>query len=132
MGTNYYWHEKDDCSECGRPFEPRHIGKSSAGWCFSLHVYPDEDIQDLPDWEDLWKREGSVIRDEYGKPLTADEMRLIILARTWSRHDRLSADWYAENHAEAGPAGLARHQVDGWHCIKQGNGTYDLCIGDFS
>ena len=38
MGTNYYWQESEPCAACGRGYEQVHVGKSSAGWCFSLHV----------------------------------------------------------------------------------------------
>ena len=41
MGTNYYLSSKP-CSCCGRKDSQRHIGKSSAGWVFALHVYPDQ------------------------------------------------------------------------------------------
>ena len=34
MGTNYYLND-------------RHIGKSSAGWYFALHIYPEENINSL-------------------------------------------------------------------------------------
>ncbi len=54
MGTNYYLHEKPDCECCGRPFEALHIGKSSSGWCFSLHVMPEDMINTLDDWRSKW------------------------------------------------------------------------------
>jgi len=46
MGTNYYLQKKSGtCQTCGHCSEdPKHIGKSSGGWCFSLHVYPEENI----------------------------------------------------------------------------------------
>lgn len=53
MGTNYYLHTKPDCECCGRGFEPLHIGKSSGGWCFSLHVMPEDNINTLDDWGEI-------------------------------------------------------------------------------
>jgi len=49
MGTNYYLHE-NVCESCGRSDEPLHIGKSSAGWVFTLRIYPDKGINSLEDW----------------------------------------------------------------------------------
>lgn len=128
MGTNFYWHEKPPCEHCGHQPEGRHIGKSSAGWCFSLHVYPDEAINDLPDWQRLY--EQGEIRDEYGVVLSAEEMTGRITHRGWSRPPDDSFS-YAANHAMAGPNNLVRHQING-HCIGHGEGTWDLIVGEFS
>jgi len=54
MGTNYYLYPASPCKACGRSYEAKHIGKSSAGWCFLLHVIPEEGINDLEDWKKLW------------------------------------------------------------------------------
>lgn len=133
MGTNYYLYDEPPCKECGRPYEPKHIGKSSAGWCFSLHVIPEEGINDLNDWQKLWGQEGVVIEDEYGRIVSVHEMQSEIRARGIS--DTPSHEgkrWLAENSAENGPNGLVRHRIDGKHCIGHGNGTWDLIIGEFS
>lgn len=66
MGTNYYLHEAKPCPTCGHSNPPRHIGKSSAGWVFMLHVYPEEGINTYEDWYERWTRQGAVIMDEYG------------------------------------------------------------------
>jgi hypothetical protein len=132
MGTNYYLRE-NICEHCGRSDEPTHIGKSSAGWCFALHVYPDQGIHDLPDWESRWATAPhAVIKDEYGRELSADEMRLIIMARVGITQPPTSS-WLHENHAVAGPAGLVRHLIGGYsNCIGHGAGTWDLIAGEFS
>ena len=133
MGTNYYLEPKAPCECCGRSFEQLHIGKSSAGWVFALHVHPDEKINDLPDWVDKWRADGARIVDEYGKVITPDEMVSIILARfgrrdkgCWSGRDLMM------NQAVDGPYGLARSMVDGHRVVGHGLGTYDLHTGDFS
>jgi len=131
MGTNYYLHteEKNKCEHCGRADHAtvQHIGKSSGGWCFSLHVVPEEGINDLDDWRALWK-EGRIL-DEYGNSISIADMEKIITERSWGAR---SNDFdYARNHAEPGPHGLVRHSV-GQYCIKQGAGTWDCMIGDFS
>ncbi len=141
MGTNYYWHEKPPCECCKRAYEPKHIGKSSMGWCFSLHVIPDEDINDLPDWERIWAS-GGYIEDEYGKRISIPDMRLIIMARNgrcdeekkWSTPPFGYASWgkfHLSNYSEKGRLGLVRHRI-GKYCTKHGDGTWDCMPGEFS
>lgn len=133
MGTNFYWHERPPCPWSEREYDPLHIGKSSTGWCFSLHIIPEKNINDLGDWEHLW-RLGGHIEDEYGATITQDEMLDMIVNR--SGHGLVLSSWTPEdlrsNSAELGPHGLARHIVDGWHCVGHGDGTWDLITGEFS
>ena len=130
MGTNFYW-LPSPCPTCGHG-ERLHIGKSSAGWTFALHVAAqdweaEEGLpRDLDGWRALWARPGSRIVDEYGATLTPEEMNARITQREWRR----SA--YASNSAVPGPNGLVRHRVDGVHCIGHGEGTWDLIAGVFS
>jgi hypothetical protein len=127
MGTNYYLRYKQ-CEHCGK-YEERHIGKSSGGWCFALHVYPDKGINDLLEWELLWLI--GEIYNEYGEKVGPVEMKSIITERKW-RGSRLDQSWFNINQAEPGPNGLARSQIDGSHCIGHGAGTWDLEVGEFS
>ncbi len=127
MGTNYYLH-KSVCEHCGRGDEPQHIGKSSGGWCFSLHV--NDTVRSLDDWRAEWSRPGVVIKNEYGEVVPPDEMERIILERAWPRRKDSSFD-YVGNHAEPGPNGLIRHKIGRWR-IAHGDGTYDLIPGEFS
>jgi hypothetical protein len=138
MGTNYYWKEGPDCPTCRRSFTGKHIGKSSHGWTFALHVYPDQGIDDIEDWEKLWQKAGSMIIDEYGEKLGADEMRQIITSR--AREERWHArpyghisweNFHLENQSLPGPYGLIRSQLN-YRCIKHGVGTWDCHVGDFS
>lgn len=136
MGTNYYIESEPDCPTCGRPFEQMHIGKSSAGWCFSLHVIPELGLNGLEDWKKYWK--GKTIRNEYGGEITEEQMVSIITERSWP--DRKSSDSFKpyytsmleKNHVVEGPNGLLRHKIDGVHCIGHGEGTWDLITGEFS
>ncbi len=111
MGTNFYFYEKPTCGECKRPHESLHIGKSSMGWMFSLKIYPEAKIWDLPDWEKKWAIPGSYIEDEYGSRVSPEIMR----------------EWIANR-----PAGHRRHPVDGKHILAPGDGTWDLVLGEFS
>ncbi len=132
MGTNYYWYSSPPCKECGREFESKHIGKSSGGWCFALHIYPDEKINDLSDWEKLWEIPRSEIKDEYGQIISPKIMKNTIMDRSREHSPIKDIYWYEENHAESGSNGLARSKIDGCHCIGHGKGTWDLFIGEFS
>lgn len=114
MGTNYYLHQKPDCECCGRPFEPLHIGKSSGGWCFSLHVMPEDCITTLDDWRNLWAAPGSFIRNEYGENVSIADMELIITVRLWRGEFP------------------SRHPIDGRNCLGHGEGPWDYIQGEFS
>ena len=132
MGTNYYLHSKV-CSHCGKPAEVLHIGKSSAGWCVALHVYPDQGINDLTDWRAKIYDPDSKIFDEYGRDIENGDMMMKITDRGWpERRGGMDLDWCTINHAEPGPNGLSRSKIDGRHCIGHGPGTYDFIVGEFS
>jgi hypothetical protein len=129
MGTNYYLHkENDTCPTCGHKEAPLHIGKSSAGWCFALAVYPDDGIRDLPNWIERWSAEGVLIRDEYGQDVTPAEMLEVVTERS------CSVPWSTEglirNSAVRGPNNLARHRIDGT-CLSHGAGTWDCLTAGF-
>ena len=124
MGTNFYLRERgtktDDLDAA------LHIGKSSQGWCFALHVIPEEGLFDLPDWERKFRDPKYEIIDEYRKPVSVDEMIFWITQRSFPR------PWdpadLARNSAVAGPNNLARHT----YCATPGAGTWDCCRGEFS
>jgi hypothetical protein len=142
VGTNYEWIPNPEiCECCKRPFPTRHIGKSSAGWCFALHVYPDEGIHNLSDWMKVW--ETGCIKDEYGQLTPSSEMLRVITERSFPKgitHDEymipgLGMTWQQfldRNYAIEGPNGLLRHRLDEFRCIGHGIGTWDLLINDFS
>lgn len=116
MGTNFYLRDTPACTHCSRgPDRGRHIGKSSGGWVFTLRIYPDAvpPIRDLADWIPLFDL-GVV--NEYGEDISAVEMLRTITER---------AAWCAQGRA------LKRHALDDF-CIAHGQGTYDLCVGEFS
>jgi hypothetical protein len=132
MGTNYYFFDEKPCPTCGREDEPLHIGKSSMGWCFGLHVIPERGLSTLEEWQKLWNKPDSVIKDEYGREISPDDMFCRIAQRGDAKFD---GDWkgfdFVDNHAEPGPMGLVRRCV-GRHCVGHGNGTWDYVPGEFS
>ena len=130
MGTNYYHHPKPPCECCGRAWEPRHIGKSSCGWCFALHVYPDDGIRGIDDWVRQWQ--SGVIKDEYGHQVTPAEMLSKIVDRERVGKPPLDSQWLASNSAVRGPKGLARRRLERHRVVGYGDGPWDLCVGEFS
>lgn len=150
MGTNFYLKPRPACECCGREFETLHIGKSSYGWCFSLHIIPEKGINTLGDWINRWNSPTAEIEDEYGGPISPMEMENIITSRShpaktdwdqewWNPRSTIikcsytsEADFHAKNHSERGPNFLLRHRVDGVHCSGHGDGTYDYILGEFS
>lgn len=136
MGTNYFLHSQQ-CPHCGVERKDKmHLGKSSAGWCFSLHVYP---ALELNDWFDMWEyisfcteEEGYEIKDDCGDTINPALFFTIV----WDRHCNAphDAEWLRKNHAKPGPFGLARHLIDGQHCIGNAglNTPIDYCVGQFS
>lgn len=124
MGTNFYLKSPDA--------EPLHIGKSSAGWCFSLHVYPEHGINNLEDWLDLLCDPYAVIEDEYERWISPSKMLAQITLRSCAYAYTHYPYIHEINHSEPGPNGLLRCKVDGVHCIGHGDGTYDYIVGDFS
>ena len=141
MGTNYYL-VRGVCEHCGRGEEKQHIGKNSGGWCFLLHVCPEEGINGLEDWKNLWNASSgglTRIEDEYGDQVSVEEMERIIVGKDkqvirkknwWKPYYTSEADFYAQNHAMRGPNGLARSKIDGRHCVGHEE-TWDLIVGEF-
>jgi hypothetical protein len=98
-------------NEQGDPPAKLHIGKSSAGWVFALHVYPEHDLITLGDWLNRWEEgigEEGQIQTEFGTTVSLNVMLEQITRRRWDKA-RLP-EWWEANDAEAGPNGLARRR----------------------
>ena len=134
MGTNYYL-EVPRCPTCGSG-EDLHIGKSSMGWVFALHVYPEEGIHDLSDWVEKWKT--GKIENEYGDGVPADEMERIITKRLREKLPKSPHgyhswhDFHRKNYSMPGPNNLIHFDPERIHNVKPGAETYDLHTGEFS
>lgn len=153
MGTNYYLRPSRNPLHWGGdpyPFQSGedylHIGKSSMGWCFALHILPDRGINTLEDWKPWLRRHR--IECDYGRPVPYGSLMLIITDRghrdlsddrhwpltnlPWDNKRHHTPEALAANNAQEGPRGLLRRLVDGTHCVDNGPGTWDLVAGDFS
>ena len=143
MGTNYYATVGGDpCKTCGHDPDAceYHIGKSSMGWVFSLHVEPDD--PDHPhtwaQWLKLLEQPGTTIEDEYGAPWTLEEFRSTVekreRAQGWETKPYGYNSWHDFHQANGsmeGPKGLLRGQLSS-HVAAHGEGTWDLVTGSFS
>ena len=126
MGTNYYLIKKSTsmCEHCGHDPGAKvlHIGKSSYGWCFSLHIIPEEGINSLDDWKLAWDAPDTKILNEYDEVVRPKDMLKIITTRgpgKWSpegREPQRHAPFHKENPGT----------------VREGPGSYDLILGDFS
>lgn len=141
MGTNYYVETHPPCEKCGREYKQLHIGKSSFGWVFHLHIYPEDGINDLPDWERIFNGEvypKVKIVDEYDRPVTAKAMLQHITQRRGVGEKYLPpgykdwAEFYKDKDYDLGPNNLLRLKIDGTHVVGHGSGTWDLNVGEFS
>ena len=142
MGTNYYVRlDVEVCEACNRPLddsdEELHIGKSSAGWCFGLHVIPELGLNTWLDWETYLK--DKLIFNEYQDQLTLAALKGVVTqregAKNWNAHPAFYDNWeqfHKENHSIIGPKHLVRSQIDGSHCVGHGPGTWDYIAGEFS
>jgi hypothetical protein len=143
MGTNYYSVKRGlDYTKSESFWDLRgtedfiHIGKSSMGWCFSLHVVPELGINTLEDWIRMFIDPDRIIIDEYRETVSFLDMIRIITQRSRPQSNNWDADTMDRNHAEPGPNNLVRHRREyterGRGCVRHGEGTWDCIEGEFS
>lgn len=132
MGTNYYIRSQTGANIEGLDTPEWHIGKSSAGWVFALHV--DNKIKSFEDitkvfFNEYLKSDGSRIYEEYGDSVHLDIMINIIAHRKswWTSLDG-AGDFCSFCDTDIN---LMRRKV-GINCVANGEGTYDLIEGEFS
>jgi hypothetical protein len=137
MGTNYYLRRQ--CCPCCKRGNDIHIGKSSGGWHFSLHIHPEEGINNLDNWRLVVSDPESRIFNEYDEELSPETLWEIITERSnqqgwdskrWYGY-RSEEEFHSSNDSERGLNCLLRHKI-GSRCVGHGPGTYDYITGDFS
>lgn len=128
MSTNFYFRDSEAIAS-GNPWvvEGFHIGKSSVGWAFQLHVFEVcregrvvLSIQSLDDWYlfiEKCQMESAryQIFDEYGVKYSLEDLLRVI-------QNRIMLNGAAVRHSD----------IDGLHCVGRGDGTWDLVKGEFS
>lgn len=144
MGTNYYF-VVNPCPHCGHQ-DKFHIGKSSAGWYFALHVGVEGAelvvlgirVRCLADWERVWVSGKGRIETEYGEVCSVVELRQEVTERSWECRHAITDDVLRRNYAEPGVNGLLRAATAPSpyahpSCVGHGeeNGTWDLMVGVF-
>lgn len=140
MSTNYYAtiDAAEPCAHCGHVPEPRriHIGKSSAGWTFALHVEPDdpEHPSTWSEWLAFLARADVSIEDEYGLPCQLATFVDVVECRSSSRPSP-APEWMERNGAVPGPRGLVRRHLSVYtighgedYYPNDGNGDW-VCFG---
>jgi len=142
MSTNFYVADVVRCQECGHAVHNGikfHIGKSSAGWAFSLHVIPEKHLNTWGEWKAFLDKPGMAIIDEDGAKWSLDEFVMIVENRIGKYGDLEHVppgydtwwDFYEINQCEIDANGLLRHKV-GEFCSGHGKGSWDYVTGDFS
>lgn len=152
MGTNYYLITKQKPNIPRKIFyklsEGIHIGKSSFGWCFALHVYPEHGINNFDDWKNfvshhennVYNEDGVLIQNKnsffYGtiddRYYEGSTRNLLDYGYDSCYGHNTYEEFLDKNHAIEGPNNLLRSKIDNVHCIGHGEGTYDYMIGEFS
>lgn len=124
MGFNYYMNLPDGTR--------RHIGKSSRGWCFAMHV--DDAIQDFNALcRALWHY-GECVCDEEGDPVHRAVLLEDMLLRGMTSVSR-TQEYLRVNHAVMGPNGLLRSEISvSSRCVGHAAGglPIDYIEGEFS
>lgn len=117
-GTNYYLKREAE----GSGWTHLHIGKSSFGWCFSLRIVPELNLNSFEAWKNFMKGDDKKVVDEKGLEISKREMVRIITQRHQPREGIPNGKRFM---------GLARRRVDGVRVINHGKGTWDLVTDIF-
>jgi len=111
MSTNYYaiYDECDcTCDHCSKKGMAYHLGKSSTGWAFALHIEPSMNLYDLEDIITFLIQKKATIIDERNSYCSLEDWLGLVV----------------DLHPEV------KHREDGKRCLV-GSGTFDLLEGEF-
>lgn len=147
MGTSYYLYLKSDYEIIRNYFKTRNnnnlfnigeydllsfirinIGKSSSGWKFCLHIYPNHNINSFKDWHDILKIDEYMIVDEYNNVISLNEM-INIITKKPKVYKKEDAGKIIDNQYIVSEVGLLQHSYKGFIVVE--NETYDYLICDY-
>lgn len=147
MGTSYYLYLKSDYEIIRNYFKTRNnnnlfnigeydllssirinIGKSSSGWKFCLHIYPNHNINSFKDWHDILKNDEYIIVDEYNNVISLNEM-INIITKKPGVYKKEDAGKIIDNQYIVSEVGLLQHSYKGFIVVE--NETYDYLICDY-
>lgn len=119
--------------------EQIYIGRAVAGWAFELMAYPSRQISGLRDWKNFLSEQEGEIEDEYGWPLTTEELLNRVTNRSAAetinnhychRSFRCTLEEFlTANSATLDENGLLHRAIDGTTCTKQLL-TWDIILGE--
>lgn len=138
MGTNYY-------AEFGNRIYPYkanriHIGKSSSGWAFALHLDLTKGLGTFLEWRNFYSQPQIIIRTDAGETIHPKEMTQIITARDY-RNYKMDPEmlgplkaWYDVEHGLLrAVCGKSTNLMGDPVCIASDpQVTFDVFVGDFS
>ena len=111
--------------------ETLHIGKSSWGWTFSLHVIPEKGLECWRDWEEVLVGSRRIYNEE-GEDVSLEELRETVLhrARKLSDEDKARMEETARRYGYF----LDRRTwlFRGNESNKGEDGDYSMMEGEFS
>jgi len=111
-------------------YKELHIGKSSWGWCFSLHYIPSLKLTSWEEWKKFLEDKEIYNEDEEIVSLEYLEAQVTERQGSYKRNEEYK-EAIKSNKAARGPNRLLRHVIDGKLCVGHGDGTYDLLIDWF-
>jgi hypothetical protein len=121
--------------------EDLHIGKSSGGWVFALHVISEKRLYGLPDWMILLDKPDVIIFEKVDgqlrREISLDDLLKVITERKFEGNDNVNHLFHVVNKSMPAENGLVRKVIDGERCVghefaADGRGvSWDLIAGDF-
>lgn len=103
MGTNYYVEAQPPCEHCKRPYESKHVGKSSMGWKF---LFNGTEFKTFGEWKKYLLEHDGLIKNEYGDNEPAEELINFIV----SKSDGMNLAEYYEKYPEHRSPWNANHK----------------------
>lgn len=137
INNGYIWHNQfyNTLEDLAKDYyEEIHVGKSSAGWVFLLHIHPDKNIYSLEDYCNIWYDPNIALYNEYDELISPKQLEHTICDRALE-DDRLTQaeikQFCKENQCRYDASyGLFRYDLDEFTIPT--SKSYDITTKDFS